>query len=169
MTFTANATPDESGNAESGNSAAAGRQSEAAAGHDTDSHGTNRHGPEEVAILTLPASGAYVAILRTTTAGIAARLGFGLDAIEDLRIGVDEACTLLLSESPREITCGFSSDGLGVTIVMSMRPAAAEQHEDSPRRWRETFAWQVLTSLTDDVAVDESAGQLAIRLRKDFV
>ena len=130
--------------------------------------------PEEVAILTLPASGAYVAILRTTTAGIAARLGFGLDAIEDLRIGVDEACTLLLGESPREITCGFSSDGLGVTIVMSMGPVspesrdATQSREDGPRRWQGTFAWQVLTSLTDEVSIDESDGQLAIRLRKDF-
>ena len=38
--------------------------------------------------LRLPADSAYLAVLRTTTAGLAARLDFTLDDIEDLRIAV---------------------------------------------------------------------------------
>ena len=40
----------------------------------------------------MPANGTYLAVLRTATAGLAARLQMTLDEIEDLRIAVDEAC-----------------------------------------------------------------------------
>ncbi|MGH8828897.1 MAG: anti-sigma regulatory factor, partial [Jiangellaceae bacterium] len=42
--------------------------------------------------LRVPASSAYLVVLRTTAASLAARQGFTLDDIEDLRIAVDEAC-----------------------------------------------------------------------------
>ena len=45
----------------------------------------------------MPADGAYLSVLRTATAGLAARLDFTLDDIEDLRIAVDEACAMLLA------------------------------------------------------------------------
>ena len=41
-------------------------------------------------------------VLRTATAGLAARLQFTLDEIEDLRIAVDEACAILLSVAPAQ-------------------------------------------------------------------
>ena len=46
--------------------------------------------------LRIPADSAYVAVLRMATAGLAARLDFTLDDIEDLRIAVDEACAMVL-------------------------------------------------------------------------
>jgi serine/threonine-protein kinase RsbW len=52
----------------------------------------------DVVELRLPADGAYLSVLRTATAGLAARLDFTLDEIEDLRIAVDEACALLLPD-----------------------------------------------------------------------
>ena len=50
--------------------------------------------------IRLPADSAYLSVLRTATAGLAARLDFTLDEIEDLRIAVDEACALLLADTP---------------------------------------------------------------------
>ena len=49
--------------------------------------------------LRLPAESAYVAVLRMTTAGLAARLDFTLDDIEDLRMAVSEACALVLDDA----------------------------------------------------------------------
>ena len=49
--------------------------------------------------LRLPAESAYVAVLRMTTAGLAARLDFTLDDIEDLRMAVGEACALVLENA----------------------------------------------------------------------
>ena len=51
---------------------------------------------EDAVEIRLPADSAYLSILRTATAGLAARLDFTLDEIEDLRIAVDEACAMLL-------------------------------------------------------------------------
>ena len=57
----------------------------AVAGHVLARHDGRRADVE----LRLPADGAYVSVLRTTTAGLAARLDFTIDDIEDLRIAVD--------------------------------------------------------------------------------
>ena len=60
-------------------------------------HSTVRRG--DVVELRLPADAAYLSVLRTATAGLAARLDFTLDEIEDLRIAVDEACAMLLPDA----------------------------------------------------------------------
>jgi serine/threonine-protein kinase RsbW len=100
----------------------------------------------------LPAESAYVSVLRTVTAGLAARLDFTLDEIEDLRIAVDEACALLLPDAVRgaELTCLFSlaAEALAVTVSVPSRTGRM------PRR--NTFAWTVLTALAGEV--DATAG-----------
>ena len=66
----------------------------------TDDAGTSdRPQGEDVVEMRLPADWAYLSVLRTATAGLAARLDFTLDEIEDLRIAVDEACAMLLPDA----------------------------------------------------------------------
>ena len=64
-------------------------------------------------------------MLRTATAGLAARLHFTLDEIEDLRIAVDEACAMLLAIAARgaELACRFSvtDDALTVEVTVADR------------------------------------------------
>jgi serine/threonine-protein kinase RsbW len=59
--------------------------------------------------LRLPADGVYVSVVRTTTAGLAARLDFLIDDIEDLRIAVGEACAMVLPEADldSELVCSY--------------------------------------------------------------
>ena len=40
--------------------------------------------PLDIVVITLPADSAYLSVLRTATAGLAARLDFTIDEIEDL-------------------------------------------------------------------------------------
>ena len=113
--------------------------------------------------LRLPASSAYLAVLRTAAAGLAARLDFTLDEIEDLRIAVDEACAMLLPKVPdgEQLTCRFEvgADSLGVRV--SARPQGGQP----PRR--DSFAWTVLTALAGEVdAHADGEGQVTISLRK---
>ena len=65
--------------------------------------------------LRIPADSAYLAVLRTATAGLAARLDFTLDDIEDLRIAVDEACAMVLPQAREDsdLTCTFDLDPPG--------------------------------------------------------
>jgi serine/threonine-protein kinase RsbW len=97
--------------------------------------------------LRLPAESAYVAVLRMTTAGLAARLDFTLDDIEDLRMAVGEACALVLENAdPKgDLYASFDlSDGSIRVSVSADSAPGAEPDADS-------FGWQVLTALTSDV------------------
>jgi len=98
-------------------------------------------------VLRLPAQAAYLSVLRTATAALAARLDFTLDDIEDLRIAVDEACAMLLVQAVAgaDLTCVFelSADAVGVHVSVPTVDGEAPS--------RETFAWTVLTALAGEV------------------
>jgi serine/threonine-protein kinase RsbW len=97
--------------------------------------------------VTMPAEGAYLSVLRTATAGLAARLDFTLDEIEDLRIAVDEACAMLLAQAipGTHLECEFDLDSDQMTITVSV--VAAQPRMPA----RDTFAWTVLSALAGTV------------------
>jgi serine/threonine-protein kinase RsbW len=76
--------------------------------------------PDEV-VLTLPAAPEFVRLARLTCAGLATRIGMGYDEVEDLRIAVGEACSLLIGAGARKgtltLTFGLDADEVGVTIL----------------------------------------------------
>ncbi len=47
---------------------------------------------QEVVHLTMPARPEFLRLARVTVAGLASRLGFSWDEIEDLRLAIDELC-----------------------------------------------------------------------------
>jgi serine/threonine-protein kinase RsbW len=111
----------------------------------------------------LPAEGAYLSVLRTATAGLAARLDFTLDEIEDLRIAVDEACAMLLAQAVpgTSLECNFILDEAAMTIEVS-----ADSTLGQPPA-KDTFAWTVLSALAGNVDSGVRAdGRVMIVLRK---
>ncbi|MGH3509883.1 MAG: anti-sigma factor [Nocardioidaceae bacterium] len=112
--------------------------------------------------LRLPADSAYLAILRTATAGLAARLDFTLDDIEDLRIAVDEACALLLPEArpASDLECSFFIDDARLTVAVTAVCNAPREPS------RDGFAWTVLSALTSSLDVEVDGDQLTIRLSR---
>jgi serine/threonine-protein kinase RsbW len=115
----------------------------------------------DVVDLSVPASPAYVSVVRTATAGLAARVDITLDRIEDLRIAVDEACALLVRRSDRRAGHGPVDDSDGVlrcrfvlheeslTIVVQ-GPVVELPEPDS-------FAWSVLSALVDGLETGHGA------------
>ncbi|GAA1773741.1 anti-sigma regulatory factor [Luedemannella helvata] len=118
----------------------------------------------DVVELTVPAEPAYLAVVRTATAGLAARLRFSTDEIEDLRAAVDEACALLLGLPPAadepSLTCRFDMHDDGLTVVVAAPAAAGAQLPST------SFAWQVLTAYASDVAGTARDGTATIALTK---
>jgi serine/threonine-protein kinase RsbW len=111
----------------------------------------------------MPAEGAYLSVLRTATAGLAARLDFTLDEIEDLRIAIDEACAMLLAQAipGTELECDFELGTDQVTITVSVEAAKAIMPA------RDTFAWTVLSALAGSVDARLGPGdRVAIVLAK---
>lgn len=126
----------------------------------TDKHGTSGDHVE----LKVPATSAYLAVLRTAAAGLAARLDFTLDDIEDLRIAVDEACALLLplADEDAQLTCRFVLDGPTLQVAVSVPSEGPEPQPGS-------FAWTVLSALAGDVEATSANGAVTITLRKSRV
>jgi serine/threonine-protein kinase RsbW len=120
---------------------------------------------DDVVLLTVPADVGYLGVLRTATAGLAARLHFALDEIEDLRIAVDEACAMLLAVASRgaELECCFSvtHDALSVEVAVNTVRGARLPAESS-------FAWKVLTALTTaaSAAVEEDRASIRLLTRR---
>jgi serine/threonine-protein kinase RsbW len=124
--------------------------------------GERRETPDQVTV-RLPAEGAYLSVLRTATAGLAARLDFTLDEIEDLRIAVDEACAMLLSQAVpgASLECAFTLGPDVMTIAVTAACLAPQQPAS------DTFAWTVLTALAGSVDSRVGPGDLlTIVLRK---
>ena len=105
--------------------------------------------------LRVPADRAYASVLRTTTAGLAARLDFPIDDIEDLRIAVGEACAMVLGEAAEgtDLRCSFFQ-GPGELTVSVSGTVDGEIEPDY-----DSFAWQVLTTLasTADAATTDTS------------
>lgn len=128
-------------------------------------HGKTTHsgGLRDIVQLTLPAASAYLTVLRTATASLAARLDFTLDDIEDLRIAVDEACALLLvSAVPgSDLECRFTLEPGVMNVLVTVESLDGEPPS------KDTFAWTVLTALASDVSSSTEPGsRVSIALQK---
>jgi serine/threonine-protein kinase RsbW len=112
--------------------------------------------------LRIPADVAYVPVLRTLTAGLAARCDLTIDQVEDLRIAVDEACALLLplSAPAAYLDARFLLRPMRMDVRVQVAASAAADPD------RDGFAWTVLGALADDVRVTSRDGTLAIELNK---
>jgi serine/threonine-protein kinase RsbW len=113
--------------------------------------------------IQMPAEGAYLSVLRTATAGLAARLDFTLDEIEDLRIAVDEACGMLLAQAAPEasLECDFTLGPDRISIAVSARSLQPRPPS------RDTFAWTVLSALAGNAdAWIGPGGKVTVLLRK---
>lgn len=110
--------------------------------------------------LIVAASPESLAVLRTLVAAVAAFEDFDLDAIADIRLAVDEACTGLIRAavpgSSLRVVVDPANDA--VVIRASARCAADDSRGGAVVK-PDTFSWHVLNSLTDEVSTfaDEQA------------
>jgi serine/threonine-protein kinase RsbW len=76
--------------------------------------------PDESTVvrLAIPAAPEYLRLARLAAADVASRVGFSFEDIEDLRIGVDELCHLLMApgteDEQLELTFRLASDTVTV-------------------------------------------------------
>lgn len=118
------------------------------------------------ACLRLPAQRALVGVARLTVAGIAGRLGFDIDAAEDIKLAVAEAVNLLLRgqdggpDDAVEIGCAWTADSLAVEVRRDGVPPPLDMEESH-------VAVMVLEAVMDEVETVELAGPAPrVRLRR---
>jgi len=116
--------------------------------------------------LAVPATPEFLRLARLTVAGVASRMGFTYDEVEDLRIAIDELCFALVGTKGREgnIELRYSLDpdalvveGLGTfTDALPVVPVLS------------SFSRQILSAVVDehDVATGERGPTFRLRKRR---
>ncbi len=116
--------------------------------------------------VSVPPRTEFLALLRAVTGGVATRMQLPLDAIDDLRLAVDEAVAFLLTTdrgaSRVEMRLDPTDTELTATIGMD---SAIEGWP--PEGYQETLPWQVISGLTEGALVTRSEeGTPVIRFAK---
>jgi serine/threonine-protein kinase RsbW len=120
--------------------------------------------PVAVAV-EVPATPEFVQVLRHVAAGVAARVDMPIDLIEEIRLAVTEASSILLDEAEASILSmriGRDEDSLEVTLSSdaTVEPWPTEQALAS-------WPWLVVKGLTDQLRADRGAdGEPTIGFRK---
>jgi len=121
-------------------------------------NGTSHDDEAEEIHLTLPARVQYARVARLTVTGLASRMGFTYDEIEDLRIAVGEMCGLLLDDGPGRLSlrCQLSQDLLVVE--------ANRQPTGDPVELTE-LSRQILAAVVDQFDMDADAAFVRVAKR----
>lgn len=113
--------------------------------------------------VSLPAQPEFLHILRSVVASAAASQDFTIDAIDDLRLVVDEACGQVLELSPDSavltLNIGFGKGSLELTVTGDGSPPAV------PEKLQDTMAWTILSALSDSVSLQDG-GRPSVKLTK---
>jgi serine/threonine-protein kinase RsbW len=104
----------------------------------------------------VPATPEFVQVLRNIAAGVAARLDMPIDQIEEVRLAVTEAASLLLDEVDAaflRISIGRDADAMDVRL-------STDGHVDPwpSDRALASWPWLVVKGLTDEIEAERLDG-----------
>lgn len=109
-------------------------------------------GDGAVVELRVPARAALIPTVRAVTADLAARAGFAFDAVDDLRMAVDEASSAAVSSAGEDglLYCRFVTGSDHIVVTVSTRTDLAK---DGGATILDTtsFGWRILRALVDEV------------------
>lgn len=114
--------------------------------------------------LALPADPQFVQLARVTASGMASRLGFTYDEVEDLRLALDELCFVLIGSSGRAGHVDLSYVMADGALVIE---GVGHFGDDDSHRALAPFSEQILPALVDDYELfRDDQGRPCFRLRK---
>jgi len=108
-------------------------------------HAVNPRGVE----LRVPALLENLAVVRTMIGALVAFEDLDLDAVADLRLAVDEACTQLIRSAAPAATLVLKVDPGADELVITASTVSADP--DAEVITPGSFGWHVLSSLADEV------------------
>ena len=115
---------------------------------------------ESAISLTVPADTSMMLVIRLTTAGVLARARLTVDAIDDMKMAVEEACTLMISQQcpPAGLCVEFFRREDGLDIHVHSRAEQPCLCDMDPAELDVVRA--ILGSLADDAQIDYSEGKI---------
>lgn len=123
----------------------------------------------DVVELSVPVQADLLVLARLGAATVAARAGFDLEEVEDLRLAVEELCLSVASADggPQRIRLRYRLEGDTVEIrcVLEPDPDAGVPELLTDRTGGE-LSWRILDALVDEHGREEVDGRPAAWLRK---
>ena len=121
-------------------------------------------GPTDV-VVSVPARPEFMQLLRAAVGSVAARVDFTYEAIDDLRIAVDEACARILSVpgTPTTLFLRITPEETGIEVVAY---TDGEAEDWPPERFEESLTAKILHALTDGVTFERVGSSPAVRVLK---
>jgi len=114
--------------------------------------------------MEITANPEYVSIIRLTTSGIANKVGFCIDDIEDLKVAISEACTNAIKHSLDDrftIIYSMIENGLTIEIIDNGkgydRSVVSEPDIDNLKE--SGMGLFIIESLMDEVIVESQEGK----------
>jgi serine/threonine-protein kinase RsbW len=117
----------------------------------------------EQVLLTLPTTPHLLRVARLTAAGLAGRLGFSFDEIEDVKIAVDELCFALVGSRgrPGSLALTYTLD------VSSLVIEGTATYEGTPPELAPSeLSSQILAAVVNDHELHADGDRLHFRLVK---
>ncbi len=115
---------------------------------DVVSHSDGRQRSAQAVELRVAATLENLAVLRTLVAAVGTFEDLDFDAVADLRLAVDEACTRLIRSAVPGATLLLVVDPQSESLVVRASTTCDGLDILAPG----SFSWHVLTSLTDEVS-----------------
>ena len=113
---------------------------------------------------SVPARPEFLYVLRIIAAGVATRVDFRVDAIEDLKLIVSEASAHLLNCAPSSRTLFLRispiPDALEVQVWIDARPEEGVSVAEAGG-----LSWNLLSGLAKDLVVEDVNGGIGLRFR----
>ncbi|MCL6472144.1 MAG: hypothetical protein K6T91_04955 [Firmicutes bacterium] len=113
--------------------------------------------------LSLPAKKEYARLLRLAITGIASRMEFTVDSLEDIKIALEEAYLLALSDPEQkrfDVIFEIYPDRLEVLVTGLGKIESLEEQQSKK------FGFSILNSVMDDVKWLKSGGISNLRMVK---
>lgn len=112
-------------------------------------------------VLTLPPRPEYARIARLAVTGLAARMRFSYDDVEDLRVGVGEMCNILLESTGGAlvIRCTLGGDEIRITATRESLSRALDVTD---------LSRQILDAFLADVHVQPAEGRIGATKRRSI-
>jgi len=118
----------------------------------------------EQVTIKIPASPAYIGVVRLVAAGLATRLRFTIDEIEDLKIAVDELSAYLTGSQGREgdllIAFTITDDRIGIRGEGQLSPGQKVRTELTD------FSRMILDTVVDTATLEQADGSPIFELSK---
>jgi serine/threonine-protein kinase RsbW len=118
----------------------------------------------EQVTIKIPASPAYIGVVRLVAAGLATRLRFTIDEIEDLKIAVDELSAYLTGSQGREgdlqLTFTISDSSIEIRGEGLLTPGQKVRTELTD------FSRMILDTVVDTASLEQSDGSPVFELSK---